>query len=337
MKIQLNADQRFLHAAYRGLLGREPDKRGLEYYEKALKTSHTCADVLEEFMSCEEFRQKSDAKLFAPPGHFYSPIADPRETDAHLSHLESRETPHALPGIAIDPVGMRVVWRELAPFIASNPFPTVKTHGFRYAFDNENYSNGDGMILHAMLRLHRPRRVIEVGSGWSSACTLDTVERHLVGNTRVTFVEPYPKLLKSLIGPMSARVDLHACKVQDAPMRIFEELEAGDILFIDSTHVLRTGSDVCFELFEILPRLASGVIVHIHDIFWPFEYPRRWAVDENRSWNELYAVRAFLTDNPSWRILFFNDYFAKVERHLIEANCPAFLVNSGGALWLQRV
>jgi hypothetical protein len=67
-----------------------------------------------------------------------------------------------------------------------------------------------------------------------------------------------------------------------------------NVLFIDSTHVLRTGSDVCFELFEILPRLSPGVLVHIHDMFWPFEYPRSWVVEENRSWNELYAVRAFL-------------------------------------------
>ena len=124
--------------------------------------------------------------------------------------------------------------------------------------------------------------------------------------------------------------------VQQAPLALFNELEEGDILFIDSTHVLRTGSDVYFELFEVLPNLAKGVLVHFHDMFWPFEYPREWVIDENRSWNELYAVRAFLTHNHDWKILMFSDYMAVFERPLIETTYPAFLRNSGGALWLQR-
>jgi hypothetical protein len=99
---------------------------------------------------------------------------------------------------------------------------------------------------------------------------------------------------------------------------------------------MRTGSDVCFELFEVLPRLAPGVFVTIHDMFWPFEYPRYWAVDENRSWNEIYAWRAFLTGNSQWRIVFFNDYFEKFEKSRIESTFPNFLKNSGGAIWLQR-
>ncbi|MEQ1935159.1 MAG: class I SAM-dependent methyltransferase, partial [Fimbriimonadaceae bacterium] len=147
---------------------------------------------------------------------------------------------------------------------------------------------------------------------------------------------PYPALLLSLIGGAADRVRIFDEPVQQVPLTIFGELQAGDILFIDSTHVLRTGSDVCFELFEILPRLAPGVVVHFHDMFWPFEYPRFWAVDENRSWNELYAVRAFLSYNSKWRIMLFNDYLAKLERPMIEATYPKFLRNSGGALWLRR-
>jgi hypothetical protein len=99
---------------------------------------------------------------------------------------------------------------------------------------------------------------------------------------------------------------------------------------------MRTGSDVCFELFDILPRLRPGVLVHFHDIFWPFEYPYQWAVDENRSWNELYAVRAFLMDNPNWRIVMFNHYFATFQRSLIESTVPHFLKNTGGAFWIQK-
>ena len=119
-------------------------------------------------------------------------------------------------------------------------------------------------------------------------------------------------------------------------LSVFDALEAHDILFIDSTHVLKTGSDVSIELFDILPRLKPGVVVHIHDMFWPFEYPQAWAVQENRSWNELQAVRAFLYENGAWDILWFTDYMMHVDRALIETTCPRILRNSGGALWLRR-
>ena len=85
-----------------------------------------------------------------------------------------------------------------------------------------------------------------------------------------------------------------------------------------------------------MPRLSPGVWVHFHDMFWPFEYQRSWIVEENRSWNELYAVRAFLTDNAHWQVAMFNDYFAKLERDLIESTYPKFNRNPGGALWIQK-
>jgi hypothetical protein len=227
-------------------------------------------------------------------------------------------------------------WREFLPLFHTNPFPDNENEDLRYAFNNPAYSWGDGSVVHAMIRRHRPRRIIEIGSGWSSACTIDTIERYLDGQCRVTFVEPYPQLLVSLLGDTSVDFEILETPVQETPLSIFSDLRAGDFLFIDSTHVLSTGSDVCFELFEVLPRLASGVFVHIHDMFWPFEYPRNWAVDENRSWNELYAVRALLTNNEDWRVIFFNDYFAKVANSEIKATYPEFLRNSGGGLWLQR-
>ncbi len=153
----------------------------------------------------------------------------------------------------------------------------------------------------------------------------------------LTFIEPYPNLLKSLAGDAAERVAHHREPTAARTPSLFEKLEAGDILFINSTHVLRTGSDVCFALFEVLPRIQPGVIVHFHDMFWPFEYPRPWVIGENRSWNELYAMRAFLYENNNWKVEIFLDYFARFERPLIEATYPAYLRNTGGALWLRRL
>ena len=164
---------------------------------------------------------------------------------------------------------------------------------------------------------------------------MDVVDLYLGGDCDVTLIEPYPDLAREVLGD-SPGCKLIAEPVQRVAPEVFDALGRGDILFIDSTHVLRTGSDVCFELFEILPRLKSGVLVHFHDMFWPFEYPADWILNDNRSWNELYAIRAFLTDNPSWDIVFFNDFFAKMQRPLIEQTFPVFFKNSGGALWIEK-
>jgi predicted O-methyltransferase YrrM len=329
--------EKFISALYRGILRRQPAPSELEGHVAALLNGQTPTSVAEKFVECDEFKALNAVKLFVPPGHFYSPITDPENASRHLSDQESRTTPDAIPGIALNQMQMVEVWQSLLPYLNTIPFTENTTPDFRYYFNNPAYSWADGSILHAMLRLHRPKRLIEIGSGWSSACTLDTIEKYLDGDCKLTFVEPYPELLRNLIGQATGGINIIDRPVQQVSLKTFEALEAGDFLFIDSTHVLSTGSDVCFELFEILTRLPSGVFVHFHDMFWPFEYLRAWAVTENRSWNEVYAVRAFLTNNDKWRIIFFNDYFTKFQRPMIEATYPQFLLNSGGALWLQRL
>jgi methyltransferase family protein len=276
------------------------------------------------------------AKLFVPPGHFYSPVVDPEEAGRHLARLQSRPVPDRLPGVPLSREELVAEWRALAPLMAEAPFRAERHAHYKYGYTNPAYSWGDASVLHAILRKYRPRRLIEIGSGWSSACSVDTVGHSLDGNCDVTLIEPYPALVQELLGSDISRVKIIESGVQDVPVELFENLRENDVLFIDSTHVVRTGSDVCFELFEILPRLAPGVLVHFHDMFWPFEYPHDWAVEENRSWNEIYAVRAFLTNNADWQIFMFNDYMAKLEHDLIASTYPAFLNNTGGALWLRR-
>ena len=152
----------------------------------------------------------------------------------------------------------------------------------------------------------------------------------------LTCIEPYPQLLDDLIGDKDRRrINVFAKDVQSVAPECFDSLGEGDLLFIDSTHVLKTGSDVVFELTQILPRLSNGVLVHFHDIFYPFEYPTEW-IATNRSWNELYALRAFLTYNSHFKIVFFNHMFASLRRHVVERDCPLYLKNSGGSIWLRR-
>jgi hypothetical protein len=145
-------------------------------------------------------------------------------------------------------------------------------------------------------------------------------------------------LLVSLLGEDTARrFVIHDSLVQRVDLQVFERLEPGDFLFIDSTHILKTGSDVCHELFNILPALKPGVFIHFHDIFWPFEYGRDWVLKENRSWNEIYGLRAFLMYNDAFEIVFFNEYFVRFCRERVQAGYPAMLKNSGGSIWLRKI
>ena len=274
------------------------------------------------------------APLFVPPGHFYSPIVDVEDVRSRFANLQ---IPPRLPGISIDDERHLALWHTLLPHIRAVPFPAHKTEPFRYYFENPNFSYADAAVLHAMLAHFKPRRVIEVGSGYSSACLVDTIDLCLGGAVGVTFIEPSLALLRGLIGAANLkRFTVHEQPVQHIGPEVFRQLTDGDFLFIDSTHVMKTGSDVCHELFTVLPALAPGVFVHFHDIFWPFEYPADWVLRDNRSWNEIYALRSFLMYNDAFEVVFFNDYFAQTFRSAIESGWPAMLKNTGGSIWLRR-
>src|SRR6202035_2845754 len=123
--------------------------------------------------------------------------------------------------------------------------------------------------------------------------------------------------------------------VQDVPVSTFSTLNENDILFIDSTHVLKTASDVHYELFSILPSLNEGVLIHVHDIQYPFEYPRQWLFADNYSWNEIYALRAFLMYNSAFEVVFWNALFAQRQPKLVYETNPLFLKYPGSSIWLR--
>nr|WP_259372700.1 class I SAM-dependent methyltransferase [Schlegelella koreensis] len=180
----------------------------------------------------------------------------------------------------------------------------------------------------------RPRRIIEVGSGHSSAAMLDVDDRFLGSSTEFDFIDPYPERLLGLLRSEDReRCTVHAKPVQDVPLELFDKLEANDILFIDSSHVAKIGSDVVHLLTYVLPRLKRGVLVHVHDIFWPFEYPKMWLM-QGRAWNENYMLKAFLQFNDRFRIVFFSSYLAIHHADAIRRHMPRFEKNPAGGIWL---
>jgi hypothetical protein len=165
---------------------------------------------------------------------------------------------------------------------------------------------------------------------------LDTRERFFAQPLELTFIEPFPETLRSLMKEGDARdTRVLEARLQDVPPTEFDRLKAGDILFVDSTHVAKVGSDVNRLIFEILPRLASGVHVHFHDVFYPFEYPRAW-VDAGIAWNEQYLLRAFLQYNDAFRVVLMNTFLEYFHEELFRQKMPLCLRNWGGSLWIRR-
>lgn len=275
-----------------------------------------------------------DRFYYAGPGHYYSPIPD-RRVIARDPHRRLDRADREIPGIDLRREAQLTLLDELASFYEEQPFSADASPGLRYRFRNGFFGPGDGLVLYGMLRKLRPARVIEVGSGWSSALMLDVNDRHFDGSIELTFVEPDPVRLRELLRPDETDDRLLVCPVQEVPLERFRALAARDILFIDSSHVSKFDSDVNYLLFEVLPALAPGVVIHVHDVFWPFEYPRDW-LEEGRALNESYLVRAFLQYNSAFEILYFNSWMAENAREAVERRMPHCLEDPGSSFWIRR-
>jgi predicted O-methyltransferase YrrM len=286
-------------------------------------------------LEMENERLRSIHEGWVPPGHFYSPFPDLAEYERRVPAL--LDPGRVLPGIDLREREQVALVETIGRLIKDLPFPAHNDGSTRYWADNPAYAWSDGAVLHGMLRYLRPRRIVEVGSGYSSAMILDTVDGWLGRDTAVTFVEPHTELLHSLLRPGdTAHMTIHGMPVQELPLGVFDALDAGDVLFLDLTHVVKPGSDVNHVILDVLPRLRPGVWVHFHDIFFPFEYPPEW-VREGRAWQETYLLRAYLAENPHWEIRWFQSYLWLRHRRLLERLVPWSIRNPGGNLWLQKV
>jgi hypothetical protein len=269
-----------------------------------------------------------------PIGHFYSPFPS-------LADIQAREAAHfgrdePLLALDLNDAGQVALFQSLVPFYAELPWTEKPTGRLRYGFENDMYSYSDAIFLYGMIRRFRPGRIVEVGSGHSSAAMLDTSELFLDGAVDCTFIDPYPGTLLALLKPQDrARARLLEAKVQDVPLSTFDALQAGDILFVDSSHVSKVGSDVNHIVFNVLPRLAAGVLVHFHDIYFPFEYPR-FVHYQGISWNEAYLLRAFLQFNGAFEIALCNTYLETLHADLVYGAMPLCRKNPGGSIWIRR-
>lgn len=275
-----------------------------------------------------------ESQLMVPPGHFYSPIANQAELITASEKIFNINRP--LGGIDLNYEHQFQLLNQFKQYYSLLPFTENPTADNRYYYNNDAYLYSDAIFLFSMISHFKPKKIIEIGSGFSSAVMLDTNERFFNNNIDLTFIEPFPETLNRTVRPRD-NYTLIEKKVQDIDVTIFQSLQENDILFIDSTHVAKTNSDVLCEIFEILPYLNKGVKIHFHDIFYPFEYPKEWVIDQKRNWNEIYFLRSFLMYNDTFKILSFNTYLEHLNEDWFKENMPLCLKNKGGSLWIEKI
>jgi hypothetical protein len=270
-----------------------------------------------------------------PPGHFYSPLLDiqglaPNDPSLPFDGAECWEY------IDLQPGEQRSYYEDLLERFPLLPFPSQKSDNYRYFTENNWFAVSDAFTLSGIIRKEKPHRIVEVGSGFSSAVMLDTLDlTHACA--ALTFIEPYPDRLYSLLSARDRSMATVLVKrVQEVSLSMFDQLEAHDLVFIDSSHVCKIGSDVTFILLRILPRLKQGVLVHFHDVFYPFSYPASW-IREGRAWNESLFLRAFLVGNSQFQLVAFNSYAGYFFPEVFRGRFPAFLSDTGGSLWIRKV
>jgi hypothetical protein len=277
---------------------------------------------------------------FFPPGHFYSPI--PSEEDCRLAQAQLGS---AFAGIDLRESFQLDLVRHISPFYPRIPdFTYERNDRYRYHYDNDFYSYSDSTIMACLVQYCQPRRFVDIGGGYTTLLMLDLNDTFFTANpTQIAVVEPYPDSLRRSLR-INDRVDLRAEKVQNIDISLFEELDRDDVLFLDTTHVCKLGSDVNHIMFEILPRLKSGVRVHVHEVFYPFEYPSSF-FSVGKYWNELYLWRAFLMNNSDFEIELFNSFLEQTHRTTMQENFPKYfergrpevaVQNQGASLWIRK-
>ena len=273
-----------------------------------------------------------------PDGHFYSPTVDFDEVTRDAGRIWP-EQPQAL-GIDFNDDSHRRVLTEYFPaFMPGYDYPDVVPDTAEletYYTQNSQFGWLDSRALFVLLRAWRPRRVIEVGSGYSSLLMADVNRRFLDGACEITCIEPFPRPFLERGIPGIHR--LIRARGQDVPLEEFDRLEAGDVLFVDSSHVSKTGSDVNHLVFEVLPRLKRGVLIHFHDIFLPADYLKEWVLGDGRSWNEQYVLRALLMYSGAFRTIFGSYYaysrFPELVRQALAL--PSGAAFGGGSYWIEK-
>lgn len=249
------------------------------------------------------------------PIHYYEPLPDFRSIT--IDQITRRRE---FPGIDFNWNDQLALFNELSGY-------RDELNTLDFNFDNEFFNGFDAAVYYSLIRHLKPQRIIEIGGGYSTQLAAKALTSN--GSGKLTCIEPYPERLNGA-GPT---VELIQKRVEEIDVDFFSCLAANDILFIDSSHTVKFGSDVCYEILEVLPRLAPGVWVHVHDIFFPHDYPAEWLIERRLALNEQYLLEAFLSFNKQFQVTLAN-YWLCLD-HKAEAS-QLWPTSTAGSFWFQR-
>lgn len=258
---------------------------------------------------------------------YYSPVPD---LDALPADVWDRRS--TLAGIRFD-TAAQIDWaeRELAPYLAEFNPPAEGTWGSgEYYYANKSFEWGDADVAYAIVRSLKPSRVLELGSGFSTLVLAAAIEQN--GSGELVSNDPYPRG----VVPERLRVDQRGA--ESVPLAEFQALEPGDVLFVDTTHTVKLGSEVNYIVLDVLPALKPGVVVHFHDIYLPYEYPRGLVEFHDAYWAEQYLLQAFLAMNPGYEVMFANNAVAQEQTERFRKLVPVYTGdNFPNGFWLRRI
>jgi len=271
--------------------------------------------------------------VFPIRDHYYEPAFNP----CHLRRPLSEE--RHLPGVDLDIDGQLETLARFEFANELNRFPRSATEPGRFYYDNPNFPPGDSEYLYSVIRQFKPRRILEIGSGFSTLMMVNALAANAADSAtyrcELRCIEPYEMDWLEMI----PSVEVIRQRVEEVEASAVEDLEANDILFIDSSHVIRPQGDVLKVYLEFLPVLRPGVLVQIHDIFTPHDYPAGWLLDQVRLWNEQYLLEAFLSCNVRFKVLGAVNLLSKRYPDRLAEKFPVFREKQGncdpGSIWLQ--
>jgi len=275
--------------------------------------------------------------VFPVRDQYYEPLVNPDHLHRPL------DEPRDLPGVKWSDEEQLQLLAQFKYEEELLAFPWEPAGDGGYYFGNPAFGPGDADILYGLVRHLKPRRFIEIGCGHSTLLVQSAIRRNRDENKdyqcRHVCIEPYE-------APWLANLDVELVRqrLEQMDLELFNELEAGDVLFIDSSHVIRPQGDVLREYLELLPHLPKGVWVHVHDIFTPCDYPSPWITDEVKLWNEQYLLEAFLTHNRDFRVAWMMGHMFQAHPEAVLKGCPGLQRARkeghnvvGGSFWMEKV
>lgn len=252
------------------------------------------------------------------PIHYYEPLPDFRSiTPEQINRRRS------YPGIDFR-------WEQQLALLNALAAYNNELLEIEFDFNNDYFGGFDAAVYYSLIRQLKPQRIVEIGGGYSTRIATKALAVNRKG--KLTCIEPYPE---PRLNGKQLEIELIQKRVEDLDPEFFSSLEANDILFIDSSHTVKFGSDVCYEFLEILPRLARGVWVHVHDIFFPQDYPAEWLIKRRLALNEQYFLEAFLSFNREFRVALSNHWLCVDHVAVVNKLCPDS-ANGGSSFWFYR-